>query len=296
MKFPPFEYVRVATLDEAVRLLLAEEDARLIAGGQSLLPLMALRLARPTILVDITGLDLGHAEEAVTAEGTVLRLGTLVRHSRLSTDPVVERAAPLLAAAAAHIGHPAIRNRGTLGGSLAHADPAAELPAAAVALGATVAVEGPDGPRRLTCADLVTGYYSNSLKAGEIVIAVEVPAAGPGNGAAFCEWAARSGDFAEAGVGIAVETDADGMCRILRAAACGVAARPLSLSEHLAPIVVGAQEADASVLRAVAAAAESAARHAGASDDKAELAGLLTARSLHRAWKSSRPGTIGVAA
>lgn len=296
MKFPPFEYVRVATLDEAVRLLLAEEDARVIAGGQSLLPLMALRLARPTVLVDITGLGLDRVEEAVGADGTVLRLGTLVRHSRLTTDPVVERAAPLLAAAAAHVGHPAIRNRGTLGGSLAHADPAAELPAAAVALGATVAVEGPDGPRRLTCADLVSGYYTNSLEPGEIVTAVEVPAAGAGHGVAFCEWAARCGDFAEAGVGVAVETDADGLCRILRAAACGVAARPLSLSEHLASIAVGANKADASLLRAVSAAAESAARQAGASEDKAELAGLLAARSLYRAWKSSGPDTVGVAA
>jgi carbon-monoxide dehydrogenase medium subunit len=294
LKFPDFDYVRASTVDDAIGRLADDDEARILAGGQSLLPLMALRLARPRVVIDITGLGLDGVETVHTEEGPILRVGALVRHSRLVTDPVVAEAAPLLSAAAAHVGHPAIRHRGTLGGSLAHADPAAELPAAAVALGASVTVEGPAGRRRLASTDLADGHYSTSLEPGEVVIAVEVPVAGPGHGAAFCEWAVRVGDFAEAGVGVAVETDPDGVFRTVRAAACGIAARPVPLSEELAPVVVGAAGDEPALLRSVAGAVEAAAEQAGANDDKAELAGLLAARSLHRAWRSSRRSPAGV--
>ena len=201
VKFPPFDYVRAGSVAEAVGYLAGDEDARVLAGGQSLLPLMAMRLARPSVLVDIGSLDLAGVE----LEGGVLRLGGLVRHSTLVDDPSVQAHAPLLAAGAAHVGHPAIRNRGTLAGSLAHADPAAELPAVTVALDARVTVDGPSGRRSLPAAELIDGYFTNNLETGEVITAIEVPVGAPGQGAAFCEWAPRFADFAEVGVGVAVE-------------------------------------------------------------------------------------------
>jgi carbon-monoxide dehydrogenase medium subunit len=265
---------------EAVDVLAADEDAKVLAGGQSLLPLMALRLARPTVLVDIGALDLAGVE----LDGAVVRLGGLVRHCTLLTDPVVQAHAPLLAAAAAHVGHPAIRNRGTLAGSLAHADPAAELPAAAVALGATVTVQGPGGTRALGAVDLIDGYFSNHLEPGEVITAIQVAAAGSGQGAAFCEWAARAGDFAEVGVGVAVETGADRACTAVRAAACGVSGAPMLLGPRLDELLGGATEASAAQLVEAARVATEAADEAGAGEDKAELAGLLTARAVKRAF------------
>lgn len=281
MKFPPFDYVRPATVAEAVGCLAADEDAKALAGGQSLLPLMALRLARPAVLVDIGRLDLATVRLDVPA---TLRVGALVRHSTLLTDPVVAAHAPLLAAAAAHVGHPAIRNRGTLAGSLAHADPAAELPAAAVALGATVTVEGPGGAREMAVSDLIDGFFTNHLEPGELITAVVFEAAGPGQGSAFCEWAPRSGDFAEVGVGVAVDIGDDGACTAVRAAACGVAGAPVPLAAGLQPVLAGAAAAGPAQLVEAARLARAAAGDAGADEDKAELAGLLTARAVKRAF------------
>jgi carbon-monoxide dehydrogenase medium subunit len=280
VKFPPFEYIRASSVAEAVDRLAADEDAKVLAGGQSLLPLMALRLARPTVLVDIGALDLAGVE----LDGDVVRLGGLVRHSTLLTDPVVLAHAPLLAAAAAHVGHPAIRNRGTLAGSLAHADPAAELPAATVALGATVTVQGPGGIRSLAAADLIDGYFNNNLEPGELITAIQVAAAGSGQGAAFCEWAARAGDFAEVGVAVAVDTGADRACTAVRAATCGLSGAPLLLGPRLEELLGGASEASAAELVEAARVATGAAEEAGADEDKAELTGLLTARAVKRAF------------
>jgi carbon-monoxide dehydrogenase medium subunit len=190
----------------------------------------------------------------------------------------------LLAAAAAHVGHPAIRNRGTLAGSLAHADPAAELPAAAVALGATVSVQGPGGRRALGAADLIDGYFSNHLEPGEVIAAIEVPAAGPGHGAAFCEWAVRIGDFAEVGVGVAIDSDGNGACTGVRAATCGVGGAPVALGPSLEELLCGTAEPSPSQLVDTARIATVAAAGAGADEDRAGLAGLLTARAVKRAF------------
>lgn len=291
MKFAPFEYVRAATLAEAIEALAADEDAKVIAGGQSLLPLMALRLSRPSTLVDITGLDLGGVR--LDADGNVLRLGATVRHRVLEDSAQVADAAPLLSAAVRYVGHRAIRSRGTLGGSLAHADPAAELPAAALALGATAVIAGSRGERRAPCAELAEGYLVTSLHPAEIITEIEVPAASGGHGASFCEWAARSGDFAEVGVAVAIDLEDGGCCERVRGAACGVGSVPVDLGPVLSAIgVVGATAPEPALLRAAAGAVASGVASAG--EDKAGLAGLLAARGLVQAFARahSKPAEV----
>ena len=221
MKPAPFRYARPVTAAEAVALLASHHgEAKLLAGGQSLVPLLNMRLARPAVLVDLNGArELGRIE--ATPDGGLV-LGALVRHADLAASPLVRERAPLLAAAARHVGHVAIRNRGTLGGSLAHADPAAELPAAALALDATLELLGPRGPRRIAAAEFFRGLLSTALDADELLAEVIVPAAAPGWG--FAELARRPGDFALAGV--AASLDGHGRARVV---GFGVADRPRRL-------------------------------------------------------------------
>lgn len=269
MKPAPFDYFAPAELRDALAAL-ADDDAMVIAGGQSLLPLLALRLARPALLVDIAGLDLGGI--TVDGERNEVSLGALVRHRALELDPTLVRVVPLLARAAALIGYPAIRNLGSLGGSLAHADPAAELPAALVALGGRVMVAGSEGTREIEAVDLFEGYFTTSLVPGELITEIVVPAAAPGVGTAFCEWSPRAGDFAVAGVAMWVATDADGVCLEARAAACGVASTPVPLGAALADAgVIGCRAADEATLRGVSAAVEAAC--ANGDRDRPALAG-----------------------
>ncbi len=291
MKPPPFDYVRAASLAEAVAVLAADEDAKVLAGGQSLLPLLALRLARPTVLVDIADLGLDtiavDAEDGGSAGGAggagVVRIGATVRQRRLELDDLIGSTVPLLAEAAAQVGYPATRNRGTIGGSLAHADPVAEIPAVAVALGGSIVAFGPRGERTVLAADLADGFFTTTLAPDEILTEVRLPIAGGRQGAAWCEWSPRAHDFAHAGVGVVVELDAGGSCRAVGAAACGIGATPLALAEPLAAAgVVGAPLPGPALLAAVATAVEAAC--AGTADDRDELTGLLAARALASAW------------
>src|SRR6185503_569826 len=221
MKPAPFRYARAGSLAEATALLAeAPGDAKVLAGGQSLVPMLNMRLVRPTVLVDVNGLR-ELAGIAPTPEGG-LRLGALTRHAELAAAPAVIERAPLLAEAARHVGHAAIRNQGTLGGSLAHADPAAELPAALLALGARVRVTGPRGTREIAAGAFFRGLLSTALEADEILIAIEVPAQPPGWG--FAEVARRPGDFALAGVAAVL---GEGGVRLV---GFGVGDRPLRLS------------------------------------------------------------------
>ena len=194
MKPAPFQYVRPASVAEAVsELAAAGGEAKPLAGGQSLVPLMNLRLARPAVLVDLNPLaELGRLE----VDGDHLVIGATVRHRRLAGDALVARHAPLLAEAARWIGHGAIRARGTIGGSLAHADPAAELPCAAAALDAEVVVAGPAGVRVLAATSLADGAYSTVLGEDELITTVRVPLAAGARPWGFAEIARRHGDFA----------------------------------------------------------------------------------------------------
>jgi len=285
VKPAPFTYVRVASVEAAVAWLArGGGEARLLAGGQSLVPMMNMRLVRPAVVVDVNGVP-GLDGISPLADGG-LSLGALVRHEDLLASPVVADRAPLLAAAAAHVGHRAIRNRGTLGGSLAHADPAAELPAAVVALDARLAVAGPGGVRHVAAADFFVGLFATALAPDEMLTAVVLPAPAPG-GWSFAELARRPGDFALAGVAGVLEGDVRGGCARARLVAFGAGDRPLRLAPAEA-LLAGARVDEALARRAGEAAAAVTAPlddvHAGA-DYRRHLVAVLTERVVLDAWR-----------
>jgi carbon-monoxide dehydrogenase medium subunit len=198
MKASAFAYARATSVVDALELLAAHGDgAKVLSGGQSLMPAMNLRLISPELIVDIGEL----AElRGIAIKGDVLAIGTLTRHVDLLKSPQIAIHAPLLTDAIAHVAHPAIRNRGTIGGSLAHADPAAELPACVVVLGATIIVRGPRGERRIAAGEFFTGIYETALSPQELLVAVEFPLARKDSVHFFHEFARRHGDYAIVGL------------------------------------------------------------------------------------------------
>ena len=207
MKPPVFEYHRPESLNEALALLGAHPDAKPLAGGQSLIPAMNFRLAAPGRLIDLNALDeLAGIDE--TAEGG-LRIGAMTRHCAVELSAAVAARAPLLAAAMPFIAHRQIRNRGTIGGSLAHADPAAELPAVMVALAARLVLASTRGERVVPAAEFFTGLFATALEEGELIRAIEIPAPPPRSGSAFLELARRHGDYALVGVTAVVTLDSE---------------------------------------------------------------------------------------
>ena len=197
MKASAFSYARATSVGNALELLAVYGDgAKVLSGGQSLMPAMNLRLISPELLVDISDLAELRGIELV---GGVLRIGALTRHVELLNSSEIAAQAPLLTEAIAHVAHPAIRNRGTLGGSLAHADPASELPACMLALNATVIMRGLAGERRIAAVDFFTGIYETALSADELLVAVELPVARKDSVHFFHEFARRHGDYAIVG-------------------------------------------------------------------------------------------------
>jgi aerobic carbon-monoxide dehydrogenase medium subunit len=198
MKASAFNYARATSVANALELLVAHGDgAKVLSGGQSLMPAMNLRLISPELIVDIGAI----AElRGIAVKGDVLCIGALTRHVDLQRSPEVVLHAPLLTEAIAHVAHPAIRNRGTLGGSLAHADPASELPACMVALNATIVVSGQAGDRRVPAEDFFQGIYETDLSPQELLTAVELPVARKNSAHYFHEFARRHGDYAIAGL------------------------------------------------------------------------------------------------
>ncbi|WGS18670.1 MULTISPECIES: xanthine dehydrogenase family protein subunit M [unclassified Bradyrhizobium] len=198
MKAAAFAYARATSVANALELLAAHGDrAKVLSGGQSLMPAMNLRLVSPDIVVDIGGL---HELGGFTLKKDILVIGALTRHVDLLRSGEVAVHAPLLRDAVAHVAHPAIRNRGTLGGSLAHADPASELPACAVTLDATIVVRSAGGERRIAAGEFFRGIYETALSSEELLVAVELPVAGEGSTFFFQEFARRHGDYAIAGL------------------------------------------------------------------------------------------------
>jgi aerobic carbon-monoxide dehydrogenase medium subunit len=198
MKLPPVEYEAPTTVAEAIDLLAEHlDEASVLAGGQSLIPLLALRLARPAVLIDINGID---ELSGVSAEDGRVAIGATTREYVAEDSETVADAVPLLAAALPLIGHEAIRSRGTIGGSLAHADPAAELPAVARALDADFVVRGQSGVRVIPAAQWFEGYLTTARRPDELLVEVRFPAAEPGTGTCFEEVARRHGDFAIVGL------------------------------------------------------------------------------------------------
>ncbi len=192
-----FDYVRAGSAEEAVSLIAEHgEDAKFLAGGHSLLPLMKLRLAQPTVLIDIGRVnDLSYVRDG----GDHVAIGALTRHMDVETSDVLREHAPLLAHAASHVGDPQVRHRGTIGGSIAHADPASDLPAATLALGATYVVQGPNGTREIAAADFYEGFLTTSMAADEMLTEIRVPKMG-GAGWGFQKFNRRAQDWAIVGV------------------------------------------------------------------------------------------------
>ncbi len=205
MKPAAFSYVKPATLGDALGLLSKHSgDAQVLAGGQSLVPTLNMRLSAPDLLIDINGLD---ELSGVRLEGNHIRIGALTRHVDIENSSVIAEHCPLIALAMPHIAHPAIRNRGTFGGSIALADPAAELPACICALEAKIEVVGKGGERKIAAKDFFKNLYETDLKDGEILTAVEVPVVTPKTKLAFDEISRRHGDYAMAGLAVNAKMD-----------------------------------------------------------------------------------------
>jgi carbon-monoxide dehydrogenase medium subunit len=263
MKPPPFAYAAPATLEEAVGLLTehAEAEPRVLAGGQSLIPLMNFRLAKPGYLVDlrnVAGLN------GIRRDGDVLVIGAMTKMAEVERSPEVAVAAPLVTEAVGLVAHAPVRNSGTVGGSLAHADPAAELPAVALALDADLVAAGPGGTRVIPAAEFFTGPYSTALAADEILTEIRLPV-WPG-GHAFTEFSRVHANFAVVAVAALVELDGDGDGdgdRIRRAALALAGVAPTPVRATAAERALAGAPADAATIRAAADAAATSLSPAG---------------------------------
>lgn len=225
MKPGVFAYKRAGTPEEAVELVRAAgDDARFIAGGQSLMPVLNLRMDAPGLLVDISRLE---TLRGVGVEGETLRIGALTTHSEVLANPHVRRHAPLIAAALREVAHPAIRNRGTFGGSIALADPAAEMPACALAMGARMHILGTDGAREVEADDYFLGLYETALDPGELLTGVAVPIPPSGTRHGFAELARRRGDYAMAGLAMLIGPKVDTRPAWARIVFFGISDRPV---------------------------------------------------------------------
>jgi CO/xanthine dehydrogenase FAD-binding subunit len=289
MKPAPFAYEAPDSLPAALELLARHGgEAKLLAGGQSLIPVMNFRLARPAVLVDLNRLPGLDAVRRSDAGG--LLLGAMTRQRRLERDPLVAELALLLHEAVPFIAHPQIRNRGTLGGSLAHADPAAELPAVAVALGARLRLARAGAERWVAARDFFAGLFTTALAPDEILLEVELPPPPPRTGWAFLEVARRHGDFAQVGVAARVSLDVEGRCREAGLTFLSVGAAPVA-APRAAAALAGAVPSPSAFAAAAAAVADeidpAGDVHASAAF-KRHLARVLTARALARASARAR--------
>jgi carbon-monoxide dehydrogenase medium subunit len=292
MKPAPFEYQAPASLEAALDVLARQGgEAKILAGGQSLIPVMNFRLAEPALLVDIN--KLAELDFVRRGDDGTLRIGALTRQRRLERDPLVAEMAPLLHETMPFIAHPQIRNRGTLGGSLAHADPAAELPAVAVALRARFRLQRAAGDRWVDAADFFAGLFTTSLEPDEMLVEAAIPPLPPRTGWAFLEIARRHGDYAQVGIAALVTLDDAGKCREARLVYLSVGDGPVEAREA-ARLLVGTEISP----EAIAAAADKASRddmepfgdiHATA-DFKRHLARVLTGRALRLAAERARQG------
>jgi len=282
MKPPPFEYRAPETLDEAVGLLAADPDAKPIAGGQSLMPILNFRLAAPSTLVDLRRVP-GLGEIAVGANGA--RLGAKVRWRDIEDDARLKSAHPLLCAAVAHVAHYQIRNRGTVGGSLAHADPAAELPGIVVTCDAEIAVVGAEGRRTIPAADFFTGPLTTLLRPDEIITELRLPPWPAGRRWAFEEFSRRQGDFALAAIALFYDEDSQGRAENAHIGVIGACSRPHRLTS--AEAALDGRIIDEATIAAAARAASAAVDppedlHAPAEYRRA-LVNTLTERALRAA-------------
>jgi carbon-monoxide dehydrogenase medium subunit len=292
MKPAPFDYEAPESLDAALHLLARHGgEAKVLAGGQSLIPVMNFRLAQPALLIDLNRLaELDHLRP--TDDGG-LSIGAMTRQRRLEREAVVAARAPLLAEAIPFIAHPQIRNRGTVGGSLAHADPAGELPALAVALDARFRLRNAVGERWVAARDFFEGLFATALAPDELLVEVVIPPAPPRSGWAFAEVARRHGDYAQVGVAARVTLDEAGGCREARLVYLSVGDVPVE-AYGAAALLAGGELAEAAI---EAAADEASQREMEPTGDihataafKRHLARVLTRRVLRTAVARARQG------
>jgi aerobic carbon-monoxide dehydrogenase medium subunit len=279
-----FDYRAPATLGEALALLKANiGTAKLLAGGQSLMPVLNFRLASPGLLIDLNRIPslAGIREEA---DGS-LTVGAMTRNRSLERSPVIRRAIPLLHAAMPYIAHVQIRNRGTIGGSLAHADPAAELPAVCVACDAEFSLAGANGERVLKAEEFFVGLFSTALADDEILTSIRFPAWPPSRRSAFLEVSRRRGDFAVVGVALTLDLDPSGRCAAARIVVFGAADRPQLVRESAA--LLQGKSLDADLIRTAASAAAASitprSDHHASAEYRGELVEVLTRRALEQA-------------
>jgi carbon-monoxide dehydrogenase medium subunit len=242
VKPAPFAYTKAKTLKEAVTLLAKHrDDARLLAGGQSLIATLNMRLSAPDLLIDINGIK---NLNGIAKKGKYVEIGALARHAQVERSDVIAKHAPLIALAMPHIGHPAIRNRGTFGGSIAFADPAAELPACLLALGGEIDIAGPRGKRKVRADAFFKGLFETALRPQEMIIAVRVPAADKTTRVGFAELARRHGDYAMVGLAASARGNGKGLANV-RLAYFGVGDMPIRVKKAEAALAAG--DVDAAV-------------------------------------------------
>jgi aerobic carbon-monoxide dehydrogenase medium subunit len=244
VKPAPFAYAKARTLKEAVALLGKHKEARLLAGGQSLIATLNMRLSAPSLLIDINGIK---GLDGIAKKGKFIEIGALARHADVERSSLIAKNAPLIARAMPHIGHPAIRNRGTFGGSIAFADPAAELPACLLALGGEVDIAGPRGKRKVKAEAFFKGLFETALGPRDVLTAVRVPAADKNTRVGFAELARRHGDYAM--VGLAASARAEGKrLKDVRLVYFGVGDRPLRAKKAEAALAKDGVEAAVAAL------------------------------------------------
>lgn len=287
MKPAPFTYGSCETVEEAVSLLAEHGDeAKLLAGGQSLVPLMNLRLAAPSVIVDLNRVS---ALEGIRANGTI-EIGAMTRQSELERSPEIAAGAPLVASALRHVAFPAVRSRGTIGGSIAHADPAAELPAVLLALGGEVVAQSASGSRTIPADELFQTYFTTALRSDEVLTHVRVPVAGGGQRFGIQEVARKRNDFALAGAVVVASVDGSGACTSARVALFGVSDRPVRAEGAEQALAGRSLDAEAAAAAAEAAMGEidpKADAHASV-EYRREVTGVLVRRAVLEAANGGR--------
>jgi CO/xanthine dehydrogenase FAD-binding subunit len=291
MKPAPFRYVAARTIEQALALK-AEygDEARFLAGGQSLVPTMNFRLTQPALLIDINPLsELAGVKDGPAAH---VRIGALTRYRELERDAGTGRNLPLIHEALPHIAHPQIRNRGTIGGNLAHADPASEMPAIVVTLAGRLRAQSAKGERWIAASDFFVGALATALEPDEMLTDVELPVAPPRSGACFVELSRRRGDFAIIGVACTIRLDEEGRCAEARIGLCNAGDGPVfaaAASESLVGGQIGAPEI-AEAAQLVQGAIDPGGSIHASKEFQRHVAGVLTARALSTANERARRG------
>jgi carbon-monoxide dehydrogenase medium subunit len=290
MKPAPFRYIAAKGVEQALALKAEHGDeARFLAGGQSLVPTMNFRLTQPAMLIDINPLvELAGVKNG----GDRRRIGALTRYAKLERDPETARDLPLVAEALPHIAHPQIRNRGTIGGNLAHADPASEMPAIVLTLGGRLRAQSVRGERWIDAADFFCGALTTALETDELLAEVDLPVAPPHSGACFMELSRRRGDFAIIGVAAMVRLDADGRCEEARIGLCNAGDGPVFATQTSASLIgqlIGTKEIDEAA-NLVRGEIDPGGNVHASKDYQRHVAGVLVARALKIANERARRG------